>query len=331
MVGAGISGLLAARFLQDHGVEVVVLEKSLGFGGRLATRRIEDATFDHGAQYFTVRDQVFGDYVNRWRSAGIVHQWATAEKDNVHKSPWLCGGQGMTSIAKHLASNIRIRQGTPVCEFKLRGHQWQIKMKNGETLVSPAVILTPPLPQSLALLHNSNLQLPHSENRELNGIHYDTCIAVLALLEGPSQLPVRGALEPASGPIQWIADNYMKGVSARQGALTIHGSHEFSREFWNRDPLEAATHLIEAASNWVSAKVHRFQTHKWRYARPVKVFHQICLSVDASAPLILAGDAFGGPRVEAAALSGLAAAKTLLYGTHVSPDLVKQELTGGEE
>ena len=50
VIGAGISGLFAARTLQDHGMTVKVFEKGRGVGGRMSTRRINGgATFDHGA------------------------------------------------------------------------------------------------------------------------------------------------------------------------------------------------------------------------------------------------------------------------------------------
>ncbi len=58
--GAGISGLTCARALADHGVPVTVFEKSRDVGGRMATRRSEQgAPLDHGAQFFTVRDERF--------------------------------------------------------------------------------------------------------------------------------------------------------------------------------------------------------------------------------------------------------------------------------
>ena len=53
VVGAGLSGLMAARECASHGHEVIVFDKGRGVGGRLATRRIKDATKDRrgGASY----------------------------------------------------------------------------------------------------------------------------------------------------------------------------------------------------------------------------------------------------------------------------------------
>jgi predicted NAD/FAD-dependent oxidoreductase len=40
VIGAGISGLFAARTLQDHGMKATVFEKGRGVGGRMSTRRM---------------------------------------------------------------------------------------------------------------------------------------------------------------------------------------------------------------------------------------------------------------------------------------------------
>ena len=59
IIGAGMAGISAARTLVQAGHRVSVFEKSRGAGGRMATRETPFGNFDHGAQYFTVRDPRF--------------------------------------------------------------------------------------------------------------------------------------------------------------------------------------------------------------------------------------------------------------------------------
>ena len=72
--------------------------------------------------------------------------------------------------------------------------------------------------------------------------------------------------------------------------------------------------LLAAAEPWLGgAAVLEAQVKRWRFATPQDLWAHPCHVIeDAMAPLVLAGDAFAGPRVEGAALSGLAAAQALL-------------------
>jgi len=54
-----MAGVAAAQALKARGCTVTVFEKSRGFGGRCASKRWEGHTIDHGAQYFTIRDERF--------------------------------------------------------------------------------------------------------------------------------------------------------------------------------------------------------------------------------------------------------------------------------
>ena len=72
VIGAGVAGLMAAQSLVKNGHDVVVLDKGRSPGGRLATRRIDDATLDHGAQFFTVRESSFESHVAEWIASGVV-------------------------------------------------------------------------------------------------------------------------------------------------------------------------------------------------------------------------------------------------------------------
>ncbi len=72
IVGAGLSGLVAARELTKKGLNVTVLDKGRSVGGRLATRRIADGVADHGAQFFTARTNTFKAEVKQWLDAGLI-------------------------------------------------------------------------------------------------------------------------------------------------------------------------------------------------------------------------------------------------------------------
>ena len=73
IIGAGLAGLSAANKLKEAGRDVLVIDKGRGIGGRLAGRRIGEATFDHGAQFFTAREATFKATVEHWIKACLLY------------------------------------------------------------------------------------------------------------------------------------------------------------------------------------------------------------------------------------------------------------------
>lgn len=315
IIGAGIAGLTAARTLHARGWQVIVLDKGRGVGGRMATRRIDDGVFDHGAQFFTVRDPRFQKWVESWLAEGIVAEWtrgfanASGQVQN-DGHPRYRGTNGMTSIAKHLAKGLDVRLDQKVTDVRVENGHWEIHTEN-ETLTSESLILTPPVPQSLALLDIGQVKLPAEARAALDGIEYHRCIALMVLLNEPSGISSPGGVQINDEPISWIGDNFQKGISSAYGA-TIHAAPIFSHAHWETEAAEVAHMLVEASEKWISADVKKFEVHRWRYSHPIQLHSDACLLVDSPAPLVFAGDAFAGPRVEGAALSGLTAAERLL-------------------
>ena len=319
VVGAGLAGLMAAHTLEEAGSRVTVLERADRVGGRIATCRMgaggqEQATFDHGAQYFTVREERFRRWVTRWRQAGVAVQWskgfatpdASAYRDGHARYR---GNPNMAAIPRHLARSLDVRLETPVMSVTHDG-SWHVTTAAGERLTAPALILTPPVPQSLALLAAGDSQVPEAERAALARIDYDPCIAVMAILSGPSDIPAPGGLWPGGQVISWMADNLQKGISTVP-AVTIHGSPEFSEAHFDDQVEDVAGALLQEAAPWLGNKVITYRVRRWRYSKPRHLYDNRCLTVAAPGPLVFAGDAFAGPRVEGAALSGLAAADAL--------------------
>ncbi|MDB9706460.1 FAD-dependent oxidoreductase [Porticoccaceae bacterium] len=319
IIGAGLAGLSAANDLHRAGLKVLVVDKGRGLGGRLAGRRIGDATFDHGAQFMTARDSRFKASVAEWIEAGVAEEWYSSYPGHPNGHPRYRGVPTMTAVAKYLATDMNVLRTTRVDSIRQGSAQdnqlWSAALDSGETVNAKALLITSPVPQTIDLLASGNIPVPADKQARLDRIDYEACIAVMAVLDRPTTIPAPGATAFDQGPIGWISDNLQKGVS-KIPAVTIHGSGAFSADHYEDDKMQTGQILIDAASPYLGdAKVTEYQVHGWRYSKPSVVDPEACMLLSESTslpPLALAGDAFAGPRFEGAVLSGWAAAKSLI-------------------
>lgn len=304
VVGAGMAGLVAARSIVDAGHGVVVLDKARSNGGRCATRRIGSAVVDHGAQFFTVRDDGFARLVDGWLRDGVAREWCRGfGRGDGH--PRYRGTEGMTSITKHLAAGLDVRYSSMAFEIERCDTGWRVRLDDGSFHDGDRVVVTCPVPQSMSLVVNTDLEVPDA----IRTIEYDKTIAALVVVDGDTKVPEPGGIQDPDATFSFIADNHRKGVSP-VGALTFHCNPAFSETHWWEDAAATHDRVMELAREWIgAARVVEHQPKRWRMATPRSVWHEACWS---SQGITLAGDAFAGPRVEGAALSGLAAARAVL-------------------
>ncbi|MFM8735874.1 MAG: NAD(P)/FAD-dependent oxidoreductase [Pirellulales bacterium] len=342
VVGAGIAGLRAARELAAAGSRVLVLEKSRGVGGRMATRRLGGAVCDHGAQFFTVRTAAFAGVLADAVQAGTAAEWCRgfardgslggASEGDGH--PRYRGVRGMTDLPKWLAAGLLERgmeQGGLV-EIRTAAKMAAIAAADGgvrvdveaadgavEAVEAAGCVLTAPVPQSLDLLTAGGLAATcdAAAIAALRTVDYDPCFAVMLVLDRPSLLPEPGAIQFAAdgpGPLAWVADNCRKGISPVP-ALTIHATGAFSRAHFDTPPDEVAGRLIDAVRPWIDGDPHTAiverSVHRWKFATPTTILPDLFVAVSQTPPVVCCGDAFAGPRVEGAATSGAAAGRWL--------------------
>ena len=325
IIGAGLSGLTCARVLDEAGWSVTILDKGRGPGGRLATRRIGTASFDTGAQFFSVRDPGLAEVVQQWESAGVVARWCdgfpvlggTHEGDG---HPRYRVNGGMNRLAKHLTGGLELRDQLTVTGLTLDQGRWQVTgdtVAGNQVFAADAVVLTAPGPQAVQLLQRNGLPV----DPRLAAVRYAPCLCLL--LDFPtatgSLLPEPGGLRiEDDGAVTWIASQRRKGLRETGEGLVVHTAAAWCASRYERTDDEIVAELRPA----VEAVLHRIgmtavassiQLKKWRYSLPTVLVDEPCLRVAAGAPLIIAGDSCGGkPRVEGAWLSGQAAAEALL-------------------
>ncbi|MDP9023725.1 MAG: FAD-dependent oxidoreductase [Actinomycetota bacterium] len=321
VVGGGLAGLLAARRLRDAGLSVTVLDAGSQPGGRLATRREMGGVWDVGAQHFTAREEPFVTLVDDLRAAGVVRTWFRGlpppdppyhgPDDPRRHEPHHRGHPAMSAIADHLAGSLDVRTCAPVARLIRDGDRWRAETADATTISSDAALLTAPVPESLALLDAGGVRLPAAAAEDLRALRYEPSLCVLGVFNGRSELPEAGAWYGDGDPVSWLGDNHRKDISPIP-TVTIHAGPQFSREHLDADAASWAGALAAAAEPLLGRPVRVHATHRWRYATPVEPYPERSLVVEDAPPLVFAGDAFHGPRVEGAALSGLAAADVLL-------------------
>jgi len=313
VVGAGISGLACGTALAAVGIPVIVLEKSRGPGGRMSTRRTAESAFDHGAQYFTVRDDRFRAVVDEWVAAGIVERWrgrivtlpneAGSDPVRDNGTPRYVGVPGMSAVTRTLSEGLGLRTGCRIVSGERRRARWWLDVEDGSRL-GPyrALVLAIPAPQAVTLLRAVDELRARVAAVDLAG-----CWAVM--LGYPRRLPPSwdGAFVN-DGPLSWIARNNSKPGRPAAEAWVLHGSPSWS-ETHMEEPAEAVIEALVAEFGRIVGDRLPSPTlalaHRWRFALPREPLDAPFLFDDVEA-VGVCGDWCGGPRVEGAYLSGLA-------------------------
>lgn len=321
IVGAGLSGLVAAQHLAHAQIPCTIVEATRAVGGRLSTREHGAARLDLGAQFFTTRSAVFTDTVERWVTDGIAAVWCHGFGEPDGYPRYRIDG-GMHQLAQYLLGQLDPDIATLIRRARVDsvmsiGDCWALSFDGAthDPLHAAAVILTPPVPESLTMTDRGAVTFePGIDSVGLRSMQYHRVIAVAVITDRPADLGAAGARQQPADPfISFIADNSVKGISP-EPAVTVHLSHDYSEQLWDRSDAEVLTQAREPiAAALGDVQIRHAQIRRWRYAGPVTPSPEPCLlAASRPGPLIFAGDAFGGAKVEGAFLSGRAAAQSII-------------------
>ena len=316
VVGAGLAGLTAARILVDQGRDVVVVDKGRHPGGRMSTRRTVHGCFDHGAQYFTARDERFLRHVANWRKRGLVDIWdariAVVNEQQIAEESGTTeryvAVPGMNALCEEMAAQLpQCRLSWHVNRIGYEDGQWTLRSTEGERLVADTLLLTVPPPQAMALVRdNEAAQL-------LANIEMQPCWALMAVFDRPL-LRDHDAAFVNHGPLSWLARQASRPGRAEVEAWVLHATPEWSAEHLEDCREKIRTQLIRAALDISIAQPVQVEfavAHRWRYALARKPIEKGVVWFQDQR-MAIAGDWCHGSRVEGAFLSGAAAAARIL-------------------
>jgi renalase len=313
VVGAGIAGLSAATALRERGHELVVFERARRPGGRVTTRQLEGIdmpksargatlAFDHGAQYFTVRDPRFQSVVDGWLRDRIVAPWdgrivsfdSEGWEDLATGTTRYVGLPGMNAVAEAMARALDVRYGQKIESLAPLHREFD------------HVVLAMPTAQAQPLVHH----VP-TLSAKLAALVTRPCWAVVAAFE--ERVPARfdGAFVHGS-PLGWVARNQSKPKREwKVDAWVLHATASWSQAHADDDREVVGSFLMEAFHDLIPNGLPRAfyaSSHRWRHAT-VEAPLAVGAIHDGASRITVCGDWCLGMRIEDAFLSGLAAAQ----------------------
>lgn len=320
IVGAGMAGLSALQLLKQAGHQVTVFDKSRGSGGRMATKKVGNASWDMGAQFMRSHHSEFTQELRRWQLNGWIEHWNmqphVIDADGIRPSPddveRYVGVNRMTALSRQLlAAADDFVASARIVDCQFDGQQWQLSADDQRQFsgFDALIINTPPL-QAKPLLAAIAPELSAQCDVPLM-----PAWTLLLAFDQPLDSDVKAAF--VHHPIiDFIAQNSDKPQrdGPHNGApqtWVVHANHHWTeahtespRDWVQQQMLDAFFEVMRQPAKPLA----EVWLHRWLYAIVDQPLHKGALSSE-QLPLTVCGDWLEQGAIEGAWLSGRKAAE----------------------
>ena len=304
IIGAGMAGLTAAHALKKAGRSVIVLEKSRGISGRMATRQTPFGKIDHGAQYVTTTSDAFLAQLHSFEKLGSAAKWTPNGKDR--SRDWYCGINGMVNMIAPLAEGLDIRFGETVTSLVRTEFGITLKAQDDtgieQDFHANHVIIAIPTPQAIRLVKDHDAVFD-----ALDKVTYWPCYAGLFAFEKPLKLDAD--IHRGNDEIGFIVRANSKPKNAAilpaQDLIMVHAAQDYSLKHLETDKHDMVEPLRSALQNILGDALPAplyARAHRWRFAQVDQALGTPFLAT-SDMRIAAIGDGMLGGRVEAAFLS----------------------------
>ena len=298
----------------------------------MSTRNTEFGAFDHGTQYFTVRDARFEAVLAT--SPELVRPWSAntvrildelgrvvASSLPPKEAHWVAA-PGMNALVRHWVKPLvdagALRFETQVTRLeadKLDPNRWQLQTEGpgAAPLVHSgfdAVVLAIPSVQASALLVSSQVAKPLAS--VIGKVSVAPCWTLMLAFPQAAQpnLPHLGphwnAARSTHHRIAWLARESSKPGRGPIERWTVQASPDWSQRHLEDDAERVKAKLLKAFTEitGIRAEPPYAEVHRWRYAQTTQPLGKSHVW-DAKSGLGVCGDWCLGHRVEDGFVSGL--------------------------
>lgn len=343
IIGAGIAGCAAAFALRDSAARITLIDKARGVSGRASTRRRDGIRYDHGANFFKLKEERHRRLVHDLLpSDGLVRvqrplctftaTWEVTPIPETEENQTWTYRQGIHTLGKRLAhaSGATVHLQTRISSIHRVEGGWTARATDGRSFGPfDQLLLTPPAPQIADVLVDSDLS-DALRGPLLEALHMASYQSLHTLILGYNKRwtrthPFYGfANADGAHPIGWLSFEEDKPghVPPDQRVLICQMQALWSEERFDMPQEELAPVVARHAATVVEAEAAAHPDwvdhQRWRYAQPTTAAATAVLAQAAPRGLFFAGDFMvGQARVPHAIQSGLDVAASM--EAHASP------------
>ena len=307
ILGSGISGSTIANILSKKH-KVIIIDKAKGIGGRSSNKKIQNATLDHGLQYFSPKTKTFDNFLKKLIKYNILKNWEGNHLDFSFRKRLfgkkIIGKHGNNDLCKYLVKKIKIQNHEEISSIKFKRKFWLIKSLK-KLIISKNLIITFPYLQSKKLAQ----KYLSKDILNLN-IKMDPNITLMVSEKKLIQNPI-SSIKTNNRIISWISnENSKKRFKSNRTYWTIQTSYKCSKkkiDFYKNKKNLYSKIILNEFCKIIGAKkrdLQIVQMHGWKYSynRNKTKFKSYW---DKKLGLGICGDWFIGPNAESAWLSAL--------------------------
>ena len=318
IVGAGLAGAGIAYGLRDEPLEVTILEKSRGVGGRAATRRNKGCRYDHGANYIKDSDDRTTELLNTLGKDGLADisepvwtfdadgEISPGDRQETHKWTWT---KGITQFAKRLLAqtDADLQKTTRVDSLARADGAWTLTDTDSvDHGPFDAVALTPPAPQTAELLAETTIdgERPAALSTvtdAVDNVPFRTIRTLVLQYPFELELPYYALVNTdRDHAIGWLSRESCKPdhVPNGQSLLIVQMAPDWSTAHYD-EPLESAadrvaTMVAELLDDERLREPGWVDDQGWRYGLPNNSLGEDTVAAVEANELYLAGDWLAG-------------------------------------
>ena len=271
IIGAGATGLFLANFLK-YEAKVTVFEKSYRVGGRASSRSDAKISFDHGAQFISIKNKQFDDFLKKLSYQGAVARWdgkfvsidsKSLTSQNLPNKARYVGVPSMQYLFEFLSKAVDLRLRTYVDSIVRQNDNWILRSGPDQNISQfDWVILAIPPTQAIRLL-----QFEPKWFDMLNNLTMLPCISLMASIKPLGDMLWSGA-RIKNSPLGWVAFNNSKPLRPSSLALIAQSDYYWTKKNIDKSDGDIEAELIREIKRIAPFHIEfvSYDLKKWNYA-----------------------------------------------------------------